>query len=139
MKDQKKKKKKKTLIKGKGNEISKPYIYKKEIPPKLKYAFDSLMSFIQNNRILKWNSKGELLNRSTVMKGTDIMKLIFHSLTKMKKKPKGYKFFYNQLKKYKIPHYFKIKKNLSKYTETHDSDKWRPPGKLYKEKDFDIF
>ena len=118
-------------MKGEGNKNSTNLFNAKQIPDKLKPLGNSLLSFLKNEKIVKWNSKGQLINKSIPIKCSNIINLIIHSLTNTNKKPIGYKFFYNKLKKFKIPYFLKIN-NLRKYTNEKDYDEWRPPGILYK-------
>ena len=128
----KKLKTEKKSMKGKGTEISNDPLNLSHVPDKMKPIANSLLSFIKNKKNFKWNNKGEILKQTKPIEGSDIVKLIIHSLTKMKKRTRGYKFFYNEMKKYKIPYFLKIN-NLRKYTDINDDIEWRPPGILYKE------
>ena len=80
-------------MKGKGTEISNDPLNLSHVPGKMKPIANSLLSFIKNKKIFKWNNKGEIIKQTKPIEGSDIIKLIVHSLTKMKKKPTGYKFF----------------------------------------------
>ena len=91
----------------------------------------SLFSFIKSNKIFKWNSLGEIIkSNNKPLKKSNIKKLIIHAVTWKTTKPIGYKYFYNTLKHYKLPHFLK-NKNLKKYTDSIPESNWRPPGELY--------
>ena len=132
-KEKKKLRTEKKSMKGKGNETVTETLNLTHVPDKIKPIVSSLLSLIRNKKIFKWNNKGEIIKETKPIVGSNIMKLIIHSLTKMKKKPVGYKFYYNEIKKFKIPYFLKIN-NLRKYTDINDDTTWRPPGILYKEK-----
>ena len=95
-----------------------------------KYA-NSLLMFIRDKNVVKWNYKGEILDQNVPLKKSNIKKLILHAISKKAEKPVGYKFFYNLLKNFKIPNYLLIN-NLKKYTSNEELSPWRPPGELYK-------
>ena len=103
----------------------------KTVSPKYKNDAYSLLSFIHDKNIMKWNSRNELLQQNVPITNSNIQKLIIHAVSKKSKKPKGYLFFYNKLKEFKVPHYL-LKNNLKKYTSHKETFQWRPPGELYK-------
>ena len=95
-----------------------------------KYAA-SLLMFIKDKNIFKWNNKGELIDNNVPIRKSNINKLISHAVSKKAEKPIGHVFFYDMLKHFKIPN-FLLLNNLRKYTRYKESSPWRPPGELYK-------
>ena len=126
----KKKNMKNNFIKfmGSGNDKSKAK--QKKIIFAQKYA-NSLLMFIRDKNVVKWNYKGEILDQNVPLKKSNMKKLILHAISKKAEEPVGHKFFYNLLKNFKIPNYLLIN-NLKKYTSNEELSPWRPPGELYK-------
>ena len=104
----------------------------KRIPQKFKVSAKSLFIFLKDKKIIKTNSKGKFFLESTELDENNLIKLLIHALTNSEDKPKNYKLFYKEMKKFKIPNFLKNNNNLQKYTEQIQNLKWRPPGKLYK-------
>ena len=104
----------------------------KEIPNKLKISARSLLIFLKDKKILKINSEGKFYIKSSELKRNTVINLLIHALTNIKKKPKYYKLFYKEIKKFKLPNFLKIN-NLKRYTNEPNVLKWRPPRQLYKE------
>ena len=100
-----------------------------KIPNNLQLNARSLLLLIKDKELFKWNNKGELLVKGNIIKGSNIIKLLIHALTRNKKKPIGYKTFYSHLKKVRIPRFI-LCKNLKKYTRNVLTQEWRPPGIL---------
>ena len=69
-----------------------------------KYA-DSLLMFIRDKNIFKWNDKGEIFKKKVPIRKSNIKKLISHAISKKAEKPIGYEFFYKILKHFKIPNF----------------------------------
>ena len=104
----------------------------KKIPSDLKIKAKGLLLFFKDNKIIDWNSNGEIYVNSKIINKSNIIKLITHALTNNKEKPIGYKKIYGEIKNFKIPSYLNAN-NLKKYTKKTETNEWRPPGLLYKE------
>ena len=111
---------------GSGNNAEKIL---QKMPENLKMKARSLLLLIKDEDLFKWNNKGELLVKGNIIKGSNIIKLLIHALSRNKKKPIGYKTFYSHLKKIRIPRFI-LCKNLKKYTQNVATQEWRPPGIL---------
>ena len=119
-------KKKKIFQQGEGLNIDDII---KDLPIAVQLNARSLLLFIKDKKLMRWNDTGEIIFKSECLKKTNIKHLILHAVTKMKEKPLGYKCFYKVLRKEKIPT-FLIKNNLHKYTSKIKSEMWRPPGEI---------
>ena len=104
-----------------------------KVPKNLKLNAKSLLLLIKDKDLFKWNSKGEIVVKDNTIKGSNIIKLLIHALTRNKNKPIGYKTFYSHLKKVRIPRFI-LCKNLKKYTQNVVTQEWRPPGILIRKK-----
>ena len=89
--DKKKKKvKKKIFQQGKGLKIDDII---KDLPNAVWLNARSLLLFIKDKKLMRWNDNGEIIFKSECLNKTNIKHLILHAVTKMKEKPLGYKFF----------------------------------------------
>lgn len=62
-----------------------------------------LYKYLKKKSQLEWNKKGEILFNQNPIKGSNIVELVNDALKTNSQKPKGYKFFYKQMKKINIP------------------------------------
>ena len=134
VKEEKKKEEIENNQKGQGSKIIYDDIITSKIPKTLKKYALSLLIFLKDKKIITNNSEGEIKLKKRLLTKSNLTALIFHALTNTLKKPYGYKLFYRELRKFKIPNFLKEKNNLKKYTSDKMNDEWRPPGKLYKKK-----
>ena len=122
----KKVKKKKIFQQGEGLNIDDII---KDLPNAVQLNARSLLLFIKDKKLMRWNDNGEIIFKTECLKKTNIKHLILHAVTKMKKNPIGYKCFYKVLRNEKIPT-FLIKNNLRQYTSKIKSEMWRHPGEI---------
>ena len=92
-----------------------------------------LFEYLTRNKIFVVNKDGELIVKGQTLQGSNVIELITHAVQDTPHKPVGINYFYQTLKKNKIPERLisnKIGRKIMNKPLFDQTSKWRPPGHL---------